>query len=382
MRHKGKILGLLLLLLPGVLSFAQDHQYAFRVSFTDKNETPYTLSDPSAYLSARAIARRTKYNITTDSTDLPVNPAYIDSVLHVTEGVLHLKSKWQNHCVILLSDSAKILELQNITFIKSIKQVAFYFNALHQQSGAAEAEGGSGNMGTNGVPPPAFDDAFYGAAWSQIHLCNGEYLHQHNKMGQGLLIAVIDLGFEGLDVLPAFDSMRSHGRLMDTWNYIYDTAHVAGYAEHGTKVLSTIATYLPGTYVGTAPEASYALYVSDDENTEQNIEEDNWLAAAERADSVGADIISTSAGYNEFENPEDSYTYADLDGHTTIVARAANTAHSKGITVLASAGNEGSTPWQHILTPGDADSVMTVGSVTAAKQPSFFPVSARMHQGQ
>lgn len=372
MGHLGKILGALFLLLSGLPAFAQNQQYAFRVAFTDKNETPFTFTNPAAYLSSRAIARRTKYNIAIDSTDLPVNQVYIDSVLHVTEGILHLKSKWQNHCVILLSDSSKILELQNISFIKSIKQVAYYFNGLHQQATAVETGGGSGNMGTNGPQPSTINENFYGAAWPQIHMCNGESLHQFNKMGQGKLIAVIDLGFDGVDIATVFDSMRNRGRLTDAWNYIFDTAQVTGNSDHGTKVLSTMAAYAPEVYVGTAPEASYALYVTDDENTEQSIEEDNWLAAAERADSIGADVISTSVGYNEFENPDDSYTYADLDGHTTIVARAANTAHVKGIMVLASAGNEGITSWQHILTPGDADSIMTVGSVNALKQSSSF----------
>lgn len=372
MGHRVKNLGLLLLLLLGLPAFAQNQQYAFRVSFTDKDKTTFTLTNPASYLSPKAIARRAKYNIAIDSTDLPVNQSYTDSLLHVTEGALHLSSKWQNHCVVLLSDSSKILELQNIAFIKNIKQVAYYFNGLHAQSTGPGNGGGSGTMGSNGTLPVTFDQNFYGAAWPQIQMCHGEYLHENAKLGQGLLIAVIDLGFNGVDEIAAFDSMRNRGRLMDTWNYIYDTAHVTGYSEHGTKILSTMAAYAPQSYVGTAPEATYALYVSDDEDTEQSIEEDNWLAAAERADSIGADIITTSVGYNEFENPDDSYTYADLDGHTTLVARAANAANSKGMMVLASAGNEGATSWQHILTPGDADSIMTVGSVNADKQPSFF----------
>ncbi|PSK89063.1 S8/S53 family peptidase [Taibaiella chishuiensis] len=367
-----KHLGLLLFLIISITASAQNPQYAFRVSFKDKNATTFTLSAPAAYLSPRAIARRAKYGIATDSTDLPVNKVYIDSVLKVTEGILHLSSKWQNHSVVLLSDSSKILQLQNIAFVKNIKQVAYYASGLHGAHTAPATGGGSGTMGTNGTAPATFDQAFYGDAWSQIGMCNGNYLHQNSRMGQGMLIATIDLGFAGVTLAQAYDSMRSHNRLTDTWNYLYDTAHVFGYSDHGSKTLSTMAAYLPGGYVGTAPEASYALYVSDDQATEQSIEEDNWLAAAERADSIGADVITTSVGYNEFDNPDDSYTYSDLNGHTTIVARAANTAFSKGIQVLASAGNEGVTPWQYILTPGDADSVMTIGSVTAARLASSF----------
>lgn len=339
---------------------AQNPQYAFRVSFRDKNATPYTLSNPTPYLSTRAIERRTKYSIAPDSADLPVVSTYIDSVLHTTNGVLHLSSRWQNSCVILLEDSSDILALQPIAFIKEIKKVAYYSTGLHQRPGPPD------NGGT-GEKPTDFDENFYGAAWSQIHLCHGEYLHQKGNMGEGMLIAVIDVGFSGVNTASPFDSMFQQNRLLDTWNYIYDTAHVYDYSSHGTQVLSCMASYVPQVHVGTAPKAMYALYLTDDQYSEQAIEEDNFTAAAERADSLGADLITTSLGYNTFDDPADSYTYSDLDGHTTLVARTANIAVHKGIFVVASAGNEGMLTWQHILTPGDADSAMTIGSVNNLK---------------
>jgi hypothetical protein len=351
--------GLLLLVLT-IQASAQDAQYAFRVFFKDKNETTNTLSNPLAYLSQRALDRRTKYGIDVDSTDLPVVKTYIDSVLLLTDGVLHLSSRWQNSCVILLEDSTNILALQNISFVKSSKPVAYYSNGLHQRPGIYDSV-------NTGNKPTDFDENFYGAAWTQIHLCDGEYLHQHGKMGEGILIAVIDVGFTGVNTVHAFDSMFQQGRLMDTWNYIYDTAHVFGYGDHGRQVLSCMASYIPETHVGTAPKAMYALYATDDLISEQAIEEDNFVAATERADSLGADLISTSLGYNYFENPADSYNYSDLDGNTTLSATAANMATRKGIMVVASAGNEGNNSWQHILTPGDADSAMTIGSVNDQK---------------
>ncbi len=340
--------------------WAQNPQYAFRVSFTDKAATAHTLSNPSTYLSARAIDRRAKYNINTDSTDLPVIPAYIDSVLQLTHGIFHLSSRWQNSCVILLEDSTDILNLLPVTFVKSVKKVAYYDLGLHQKPGPVAPAG-------TGDKPTGFDENFYGPAWSQIHLCHGEYLHEQGHMGEGKLIAVIDVGFNGVNTAAAFDSMFQQNRLMDTWNYIYDTAFVFGYSAHGCQVLSCMASYRPQVHVGTAPKAMYALYLTDDANSEQAIEEDNFLAAAERADSLGADLITTSLGYNTFDDPADSYTYSDLDGHTTIVAKAANMAVRKGIVMIASAGNEGMQPWQHILTPGDADSAMTIGSVNNMK---------------
>lgn len=340
--------------------WAQNPQYAFRVYFSDKNATTYTLSDPSAYLSTRAIDRRTKYSIDIDSTDLPVADAYVDSVLHTTNAILHLRSRWQNSCVILLEDSTDILALQPITFVKSVKQVAYYSTGLHEKPGAPDTT-------TTGDKPTDFDENFYGQAWSQIHLCHGEYLHQQGYMGEGKLIAVIDVGFSGVNTAGPFDSMRQQNRLIDTWNYIYDTTHVFGYSAHGCQVLSCMASYAPQSHVGTAPKAMYALYVTDDQNSEQAIEEDNFVVAAERADSLGADLITTSLGYNTFDDPDDSYTYSDLDGKTTLVAKAANMAVRKGIFMVASAGNEGMLPWHYILTPGDADSAMTIGSVNNVK---------------
>jgi serine protease AprX len=351
------------LFLWNAVSFAQNPQYAFRVHFSDKNPTAFTLSSPSDYLSQRALDRRAKYSIAIDSTDLPVIPGYVDSVLELTGGVLHLTSRWQNSCVILLEDSAQILQLQGQAFIKNIRQVAYYSTGLHEKPSDADTS-------LTGNKPTDFDAGFYGAAWSQIHLCNGEYLHEMGKMGEGMLIAVIDIGFTGVNTASAFDSMFANNRLADTWNYIYDTSYVFSYGAHGCQVLSCMASYLPETHVGTAPKAMYALYTTDDGNSEHAIEEDNLVAAIERADSIGADLISTSLGYNEFTNPADSYTYDDLDGNTTLSAKAANAATRKGIMLVVTAGNEGNNSWQHILTPGDADSVMTVGSVDPAKSPA------------
>lgn len=354
--------GLALCLMAGAAhdSTAQEAQYAFRVSFSDKNATTHTLSAPSAYLSQRALDRRARFGIAVDSSDLPVPAAYIDSVLQRTQGVLHNSSRWHNTCVILTGDPSLASSLVTLPFVKEVSSVGYYANGLHERPGAEEPGE------TTGERPTGFDENYYGAAWSQIHLCHGEYLHEQGYRGQGMLIASIDVGFTGVATGRAFDSLFENGRLADTWNYIYDTAHVFGYSAHGCQTLSCMASLWPEVHVGTAPGANYALYATDDAGTEQAIEEDNFAAAAERADSIGADLISTSLGYNIFDNT-DFYTYAQLDGHTTVSARTANTAVRKGIMVVASAGNEGLNPWQHILTPGDADSVMTVGSVNNQK---------------
>jgi len=363
MRSYLKYLLLIVFLTVTQYARAQNQQYAFLVHFKDKNATTFTLNNPQAYLSQRALDRRTKYSISIDSTDLPVVRSYVDSVLHVTNGVLHLTSKWQNFAVILIPDSSTILDLSTIGFVKDFRLAGYYATGLHLKPIPSDSS-------STGGKPTGFDENYYGAAWNQIHLCNGEYLHSEGWTGNNKLIAVIDAGFDGVNTNTAFDSLFQEGRLLDTHNFILDTSYVYDYSEHGSQVLSCMASLIPETHVGTAPYASYVLYVTDDAGTEQFIEESNFVAAAERADSVGADLITTSLGYNEFENPADNHVYADLDGHTTPVAKAANTATQKGIVVAASAGNEGQNDWGYILTPGDADSAMTIGSVNASKVPA------------
>ena len=360
MSHFSKYFFAIIILLVTQNVKAQNEQYAFLVHFKDKAATTFSLNNPQQYLSARALERRAKYNITIDSTDLPVVATYVDSIIEVTNGVLHLTSRWQNFAVILVEDSASILLLSNIDFVKDFRLVGYYAAGLHMLPAPD-------NDSATGDKPTDFDENYYGAAWKQIHLCNGEYLHSEGWTGNDKLIAVIDAGFEGVNTNMAFDSLYQQGRLLDTHNFILDTSYVYDYSQHGSVVLSCMASLIPETHVGTAPYASYALYATDDQSTEQIIEESNFVAATERADSIGADLITTSLGYNTFDDPADNHTYAELDGKTTLVAKAANTATQKGIVVLASAGNEGNLPWEYILTPGDADSAMTIGSVNSVK---------------
>lgn len=357
------------LCLVGLLIFTVDGyaqpQHGFRISFTDKGGTTQSLSNPTGFLSQRAIDRRSNQNIAIDSTDLPVSPAYMDSVLSLTGGKLHMTSKWFNYTVILLNDSSKILELQGKPFINDIKYIAYYASGLHKASKTNTENTPLITAKTTG------SSAYYGDAYNQTSIVNGDYLHDKGWKGQGKLIAVLDEGFNDVNTAPAFDSMMNSGRLIDQYNYVDANNNVFINSSHGTISLSLMAGNLPGTYVGTAPLADYALYNTEIRGSEQRIEMDNIVAAAERADSVGADIITISLGYNWFELPtKNDLTYADIDGKSTIAAKAANMATTKGILFVASAGNEGGGSWNYILTPGDADSAITVGNVGLSKAPS------------
>ena len=333
-------------------------QYAYRVNFTDKNNTPYSLSSPSAYLSPRALARRSHQGIAIDSTDIPVSAAYLDSVLTLTGGTMHVTSRWFNFCVILVADSVSMQVLDGKPYIQSRKLVGYYAGMLHRPAASGTATGNPAQKTTAG------DAAYYGQTWEQTNIVKGNYVHDNGFTGTDKLIAVVDAGYIAADTHPGFSSMWADGRMVDKRNFTLATDFIYGYDDHGTKVLATMAGYVPGTYVGSAPKASYALYVTEDGNSEQPIELINLACATERADSIGADIVTTSLGYNTFNNPADDLVFAtDLDGKTTVCARAANMATSKGMLFVASAGNEGGNSWNRILTPGDADSALTIGSV-------------------
>ncbi len=343
---------------------ANARQFAYRVNFTDKNSTTFRLDSPLSYLSARAVLRRTTQSITIDSTDIPVNKWYIDSVLVLTGGKLHEASRWLNMCIILISDSTLIHALDTISFVTGYSFEAYYSGILHKTTPKKVEKLTNVN---NAERVTSGDAAYYNLTWAQTNMVNGNYLHDLGYKGAGKIIAVFDAGFSYTDTHIGFDSLRASGRIIDEHNFVLDTSYIYAYDPHGTEVLSTMAGYVPNTFVGSAPLAMYALYISEDDNTEQPIEMINMLCAAERADSIGADIITESLGYDLFDNPTFGLNYStDLDGKTTVAAIAANKATQKGLLWVATAGNDGTgylTWGNHILTPGDADSALTIGSV-------------------
>jgi hypothetical protein len=359
-----KIFALLFLVLAGITSLAASPQWAFRVSFKDKNGT-LDINAPSSFLSKRALDRRARYGIGIDSLDLPVAPRYVDSVLSLTGGTLHLTSKWLNECVILLQDSSLILNIQNKPYVSSTTLVGYYPSGLHNKKG---------DIGNEELPQTTYDSSYYSTAWHQVDMVNGACLHNMGYTGEGKLIAVLDLGFMYVNVNPGFSSLYNEKRIIDTRNFVEHNDSVYGIGLHGTECLSTIAGFLPDSFVGTAPSAQYALYITEDTHSEQPIEMDNMIAGAERADSIGADVISASLGYFTFDSAVsfNNLSYPDLDGKSTIPAKAANYAAMKGIVFVCAAGNEGAHNWHYILTPADADSSLSVGALDTNEMPTTF----------
>lgn len=334
---------------------AQTTRYIVR--FVDKANNPYSINNPGQFLTARSIDRRSRYHIPLDSTDLPITPRYLDSIRNAGNLEILNTSKWLNQVAIRTDDTTALNKINSFPFIINAAPLAYrertYRNKfpetteLFYQQTAQRTEG-------------YYE---YGVSGGQVNIHHGSFLHNHNFRGEGMQLAVFDAGFYNYQTLPTFDSTRLNNKILSTWDFVDNEENVNEDNSHGMQCLSSIAANLPGVFVGSAPNTSFYLYRTEDVRTEYPIEEQNWAAAAEKADSLGVDIISCSLGYTTFSDPSFDYTYSDLNGHTTISAKAANAAVKKGILVFISAGNEGDKNWHYICTPGDADSAITVGAV-------------------
>lgn len=345
------------------------------VKFKDKNGTPFSINNPSQFLSAKAIARRAKQQIALDQTDLPVVPRYIDSVRLAGSVRVLDQSKWLNQICIETTDAAALQKIGAFSFVLKTQPVKRIAKGVNERENFITRDKFNEQINTVRsvmTPPVAGDYYAYGNAYNQVHIHNGEYLHNKGYHGEGMLIAILDAGFFHYKTLPAFDSVNLKNQVLETHDFVNNEVSVDEDNWHGMMCFSIMAANLPGQLVGTCPNANFLLYRSEDVSSESPVEEQYWIAAAERADSAGADVISTSLGYNTFDNPVFDYTYTDMNGRTSMIAQAATMAARKGMIVLAAAGNEGDDTWHFITTPADADSILAVGAVNASGTPAGF----------
>ena len=329
---------------------------SYFVQFTDKNNSPYSLNDTLEIISQRSLDRRAKNHAPFTIEDLPPNPAYIDSLRSKGARIM-FTSRWFNSATIAVDTDLVMLEIAKLPFIKLYQKV-------YRRKG--------GNTQTVNSTDEIMRRTSYGQSSKQISMLHGDYLHQQGFKGQGILIAVLDGGFYRVDKLEAFSYLRENNRILATHNFVSGKDSVYADATHGMLVLSSMAGQLSGKLYGTAPEASYILLESENTATEYPIEEDAWVAAAEYADSAGADVINSSLGYTKFDDPTMSHTYADMNGHTNRSSIGANIAFSKGILVVCSAGNDGANMWHYISSPADGDSVLAIGAVNNMERPASF----------
>lgn len=357
----------LVLLATVLVTSAQVAPDKYFVRFTDKNNSPYSIDNPSTYLSQRAIDRRIHQGIAIDQSDLPVNPSYLDGVAETGATIIN-PSKWLNGTTVYAADPSIIEAIEALPFVLSVSlfpetltgdkeimhggEKSFFRNEIYNQPAPP--------MVKQGYEIGVYD---YGMGLNQIQMLGGDVFHQMGYRGQGMVIAVLDAGFLNANTHEVFDSLWMKDQILGTRDFVRGGEIQFDEHPHGSMVLSCMGGNKPGSLIGTAPAASYWLLRSEDGGSEYIIEEYNWVSAAEYADSVGVDVINSSLGYTTFNDPTQNHTYQDMNGDTAPVTIGADMAAKKGILVVNSLGNEGGSSWYYLSAPSDGDSVMGIGAV-------------------
>lgn len=345
---KGKFL-LLVLMIMQVHVYCQQDAWVY---LTDKQNVTSSLSNPLSILSQKAIDRKAAHGVIIDERDVPVNESYITQLKNAEGITVMAKSKWLN-VVHVRGNKTHIEALSSLSFVDSIDFADKSLNAsksvVQKKMSKLESELTSFN---------------YGNAFNQINMIKANELHLLGYTGMGITVAVIDAGFPNVNTMAAFERLRNANKIIDGYDFVNRSANVYANtsSNHGTLVLSTMAGFIQNQYVGTAPDASYYLFITEDALSENPVEESYWVEAVERADSLGVDVINTSLGYKIYDNPNYNHSDASLNGYTTFITRGANIAFEKGLLLINSAGNEG---FVGINAPADSPNVLAVGAVTA-----------------
>ena len=361
-------------LIVAMISFAEAQQKLVIVRFANKINSRFQLSRPQEFLSDNAINKRIKYRIPVDVHDLPVNETYINQLLQINGVVLKSKSKWLNQVVVGVPNDSILNAIKRLSFIERIipatsSSTKNKYDKWKTENNTVNIAPQIANSHSTSRANSAFD---YGLSESQIKIHQADFLHNHGFKGESMKMGIFDAGFFNYDVLPTFDSVRSNNQIKEVWDFVTNDSSVSEDNSHGMKCFSIIAANMPGSFVGSSPNSNFYLYRTEDVGSEMPIEEHYLALAAERADSIGIDVCSISLGYSTFDDPSLDYSYADMNGNTSISANAVDLAAKKGILMVVSAGNEGNNSWQYITTPGDADSCLTVGAVNVIGTPAGF----------
>lgn len=354
------------------LSFAQIEDAW--VYFNNKPSAATFLANPLTMLTQRALDRRTAQNISLDVTDVPVEQSYITQIAAANGITVMAKSRWMN-ALHIRGTQTNIQALTNLSFVN---YVTFANHSLNPGGRISQ------NNKISAVNKQFETQVIYnyGGAQNQIEMLNGHLLHQQNYTGQGKVIAVLDSGFLGVDTAIPFQNLITNNQILGGYNFPDQNTNYFSRHNHGSNVLSTMGAFAEGQLVGTAPNAKYYLFITEDINSENPVEESYWVEGAELADYYGADVINSSLGYFGYDNPNYSHQYDDMTGNKTFSSRGANMAFNKGIVVVISAGNSGATSEPHIGTPADATGALTIGAVNSLEQYATFSSIGPSYDGR
>ncbi|MCS7298095.1 MAG: S8 family serine peptidase [Bacteroidia bacterium] len=331
--------------------FAQRSLYL--IYFTEKPDS--LLLYPERYLSPIALERRRLQSVPITLSDMPIPDEWLQKLS--AYGAVWGVSRWLNAALVELKEEQPLPALPFISCIEP-------FSRVRHASRGSLAGLYPGTKNGNGITH------INRVQLEQLHL---HTLHSLGYKGQGIRIAILDAGFPFMNQLPEFQPLFQNGRYLGGYDFVDRDSSIFEDNPHGTQVASVIVGEDPETgYIGGAPEAHVLLARTENALSESRLEEWNWMQAAEWADSLGIYIIQSSLGYSTFDDPAENYTYADMNGHTALSSRAAALAAQKGMLVVTSAGNEGSSSWRYITAPADADSIVAVGAINSSGEVAPF----------
>lgn len=356
-----KKLLLLCIVLNAAITFGQQDALVF---FADKENVAASLANPITILTQEALDRKAMHSTPIDERDVPVNEAYKATIENSTGITVYAKSKWMN-CVYVRGSETNINNLLDLSFVTAVEfcDKDLNFSPIHQPlDDKFEIENQSRII---------YD---YGAATNQTEMLAVDYLHENDYTGEDIIVAFLDNGYPNVISNSAYTTLINEGRLLGTYDFVFRQVSPNGTGSHGASTFSDAAAYLesPQPFVGTAPGASYYLYVTEDSGSETPVEEAYWVEALERADSLGVYVTNTSLGYKDFDNSNYDHSYEDLDGLTTIAARGGNHALDKGMITVVSAGNDGNSGSPYVATPADSRGTLTIGAVDSGGDYASF----------
>lgn len=353
-----------------ILGFAARAQDRYAVYFKYKPQTSLSLANPQAFLTPKAIQRRTREGLQADSLDLPVASKYLDEVNKMANYILYT-SKWMN-AALLVTDAQGAASMRTWPFVDKVELVGVGFlqktNGRIQYNASVPKESHCCEPKLNNRELAVTNTYDF-----QNQLIGIDKMHQEGYTGKGVTIAVFDAGFPGTDKVSALSHLFSKKQIMGQRDFVRPwNKEIFIDNQHGTNVLSLIAANEPGKLVSGAYDSDYILVITEEVATEYRVEEFNWVRGAEYADSLGVDIINSSVGYLDFDDSTMDYSVADLDGKTAIITKGAKIAAKKGILIVNSVGNYGSRGASSLVPPADAEGILSVGSVNADLSRSGF----------
>lgn len=339
-----------------ISNFAQQDAWVY---FVDKENVTESLANPISILTQRAIDRKAAHGVLIDARDVPVTESYISEIKN-QEGITVLaKSKWMN-CVHVRGEFEAISELLSLEIVDEIVYADGSLNAR------------PGEISNKFETEEVMVDFVYGNSGNQIEMFNGDVLHEMDFTGAGMVIAVIDAGFPNVDIMDGFDRLRTNNGILGGYDF-YDRnedVYANTSSSHGTLVLSDMAGYVEDQFVGTAPDAEYYLFRTENAPNENPVEESLWVEALERADSLGVDLVNSSLGYKDYyDNAAYNYSSEEMDGETAFITQGANIGYEKGLLIVNSAGNAGE---NGVNAPADSEFVFSIGAVNSSGVYALF----------